>query len=110
MSKLLRKLFPPYDREADLARVRRNRFELLELLDNLFHKLGNPPGFGWICDRYDQALIDGSHSPRYRGSRRVDDPYFPPDPYAFSCPVCEGLDYPGLSHNSEAPYCIKGKL
>lgn len=55
--KLLDKLFPPYDREADLARVKRNRFELLETLDNLFHKLGDPTGFQWICDRYDRALV-----------------------------------------------------
>lgn len=26
-------------------------------------------------------------------------------PYAFDCPVCVGLDYPGLVHNPESPYC-----
>lgn len=25
--------------------------------------------------------------------------------YELRCPVCEGLDYPGLTHNPDAPYC-----
>lgn len=25
------------------------------------------------------------------------------------CPVCEGLDQPGLMHNPEAPYCTENE-
>ena len=27
------------------------------------------------------------------------------DTYALRCPVCEGLDYPGLNHNTDSPEC-----
>jgi len=29
------------------------------------------------------------------------------DPYALRCGVCEGIDYPGLSHNTDSPECSK---
>lgn len=27
------------------------------------------------------------------------------DEWVERCPVCEGVDFPGLSHNPKAPYC-----
>lgn len=62
------------------------KFKFYEFLDLLYHKSGNFLPLRWACDRYDEMLVGD-------------------DPYALRCPICEGLDYPGLSHNTWSPYC-----
>lgn len=34
---------------------------------------------------------------------------FPIPRGALRCPVCEGIDQPGLSHNPNAPYCSRAR-
>lgn len=81
-------------------------FKFFEFLDLLYHKSGNWLPLRWACDRYDNMLIDAG------GSDYLDHSNDSPivldlvlDPYALRCPVCEGLDYPGLNHNTDSPYC-----
>lgn len=71
--------------------------KLLERLDTLFHRLGNPPGFQWICDRYEQALTDGIEETTAELNFLAD--------MAQRCPKCEGYEYPGVSHNRTSMEC-----
>jgi hypothetical protein len=64
-------------------------FDILSFLDDLYHKSGDRLPLRWACDRYDNALIEASEPPAW----------------ALRCPVCEGIQYPGLGHNQASPEC-----
>jgi len=54
--------------------------------------------WGPICPGMTQGDFTHYHSREWWLARQ-------PDPYAERCGLCEGLDYPGLMHNPNAPYC-----
>lgn len=59
------------------------------LLDNLYHWSRKILPLRWACDRYDEILLSTGDSWDYR------------------CPVCEGIQYPGLLHNPNAEDCTE---
>jgi hypothetical protein len=67
-------------------------YRTLQFLDDIYHKSGDRLPLRWVCDAYDAKL----------GAKPMPKKI---DAYALRCPVCEGLDYPGLSHNTDAEYC-----
>jgi hypothetical protein len=80
------------------------RFKLYEKLDTIYHKLGNFRLLRFACDRYDEMLndVDDLDLLDYYELEKWEDL---PDPYALRCPVCEGIDYPGLNHNTNSVEC-----
>lgn len=81
------------------------KFKLYEKLDTIYHTVRvfrfHLLPLRWACDRYDEMLKDADDLDYY-GLEKWDDV---PDPYALRCGVCEGIDYPGLTHNTDSPEC-----
>ena len=60
---------------------------------------------GYTGEWPDQHVHTAIESCNALGSATAGLTHDDPEGYARRCGLCEGLEYPGLSHNPEAPYC-----
>ena len=70
-------------------------------LDGLYHKTGHQTYLRWACDWYESMHYPDGQAFDWENAEVME----PVDEYAYRCGLCQGLEYPGLTHNPHSPEC-----